>query len=246
MRGIQGELHSCRGLEPCGIIGRPDKEREETIMKLIAVNGSARPRQNTARLLEKVIEGAESQGAEAKRFDLYKMDFKGCRGCFACKRKGGKSPHRCAIRDGLAPLLDAVAGADALVVGSPIYFSEITGETRSFLERLMFQYLPYDPAVEDGTYFPRPLRTALVCTMGFPQDPIDDRLAPTARFLSQIFRAPCELLKAQGCYPFVGDYDKYEAGEDAMAALQAGHEENFPAFEQRAFELGVRLVGDGA
>lgn len=123
-------------------------------MKLIAVNGSARPRQDTARLLEKAIEGAESKGAETERFDLYKMDFKGCRGCFACKRKGGKSLHRCGIKDGLAPLLEAVAGADALVVGSPIYFSEVTGETRSGVlecaESTVRDEVHVQPGAQDG------------------------------------------------------------------------------------------------
>ena len=206
-------------------------------MKVIAVNGSPRPNHNTAQLLE----GAKSKGAEVERFDLYKLDFKGCRGCFACKRKGGKSLHKCAVHDDLTPLLEAVANADALIVGSPIYFSDMTGEARSFLERLLFQYLPYDTAVEDGTYFPRELKVGFIYTMGYPQDPINERLAPMERFAGLIFRTQPKSFKSQGCYPFLDSWEKYEA-TPIMADMLANREANFDAQIQAAFELGAALV----
>lgn len=210
-------------------------------MKVIAVNGSPRPNHNTAELLEGAMDGARSKGAEVERFDLYKLDFKGCRGCFACKRKGGKSLHRCGIKDGLAPVLEAIADADALLVASPIYFSSITGETQSFLERLLFPYLPYDTSVEDGTYFPRELKVGMLYSMGFPADPIDERLAPMERFLGLIFRTQPASLKVQGCYPFMDNWEKYEAAP-VMADLLANREANFGAQVQEAFEFGASLV----
>ena len=210
-------------------------------MKVVAVNGSPRANHNTAELLDSATEGAKSQGAEVERFDLYKLDYKGCRGCFACKRKGGKSLHKCAIKDGLTPILEAIAEADALVVGSPIYFSDITGETRSFLERLLFQYLPYDPEVEGHTYFPRELKVGIIYTMGYPQDPIDERLAPMERFLGQVFRTQVRSFKSQGCYPFADGWEKYECSP-MMADMLAAHEENFDAQRQAAFEFGAALA----
>ena len=213
-------------------------------MKVVAINGSPRANHNTAGLLDSAIEGAESQGAEVERFDLYKLDFKGCRGCFACKRKGGKSLHKCAIKDDLTPVLEAVADADALLVASPIYFSDITGEAHSFLERLLFQYLPYDTAVEDGTYFPRELKVGMLYSMGFPADPIDERLAPMERFLGLIFRTQPKSFKSQGCYPFLDSWEKYEAAP-AMADLLANREANFDAQVREAFAFGASLVSEG-
>ncbi|MBQ9000658.1 MAG: flavodoxin family protein [Eggerthellaceae bacterium] len=209
-------------------------------MKIVAVNGSPRPNHNTAELLEGAIEGARSKGAQVERIDLYKVDFKGCRGCFACKRKGGKSLHKCGIKDGLTPILEAIAQADALIVGSPIYFSDVTGETRSFLERLLFQYLPYDPEVEDHTYFPRELKVGMLYSMGIPADPIDERLAPMERFLGQVFRMQVKSLKSQGCYPFVDSWEKYECSP-MIADMLAAHEEGFGAQVKAAFELGASL-----
>ena len=56
-------------------------------MKLIAINGSPRKNQNTDTLLKEVIDGASSQGVECEMIYLYNLDFKGCKGCMACKLK---------------------------------------------------------------------------------------------------------------------------------------------------------------
>ena len=107
-------------------------------MKVIAINGSPRKKWNTARLLEHALKGAESMGAETKLIHLYDLDYKGCMSCFACKLKGGESFGRCAVNDDLAPILEEIKSADAFILGSPIYFGDVTGEMRSFLERLLF------------------------------------------------------------------------------------------------------------
>ena len=77
-------------------------------MKVMAFNGSARKSWNTATLLSKTLEGAVARGALTELVHLYDVDFKGCVSCFACKTKGGKSYGRCAVKDGLAPLLRKV------------------------------------------------------------------------------------------------------------------------------------------
>ena len=115
-------------------------------MKVIAFNGSPRKKWNTATLLAKALEGAASQGAGTELFHLYDLDFKGCISCFACKTKGGKSYGRCAVEDDLRPILKKVLKADAIILGSPIYFGTVSGEMRSFMERLLFPFRPYaDP-----------------------------------------------------------------------------------------------------
>jgi len=58
--------------------------------------------------------------------------------CFACKLKGGESFGRCAVNDDLAPVLEEIKSTDAFILGSPIYFGDVTGKMRSFLERLLF------------------------------------------------------------------------------------------------------------
>jgi hypothetical protein len=65
-------------------------------------------------------------------------------------------------------LAKKAADTDILFLGSPIYFGEVTGEMRSFMERLFFPNLTYtDPP---GTLCPRKIYTAAIYTMGAPQD----------------------------------------------------------------------------
>ena len=137
-------------------------------MRIIGINGSPRKQWNTATLLDKALEGAAAQGAETELVHLYDLDFKGCTSCLACKTRGGKSYGACAMNDGLTPVLKRIAEADALVIGSPIYFGSVTGETRSFLERLLFPYFTYTNPY--GSLFPRKIATGLIYAMNVTEE----------------------------------------------------------------------------
>ncbi len=126
-------------------------------MKIIAFNGSPRKKWNTATLLRKALEGAASQGAKTELVHLYGLDFKGCISCFACKTKGGKSYGKCAVKDDLTPVFRKIEKADAIILGSPIYFGNISGEMRSFMERLLFPYLTYTKPPQ--SLFPNRIKT---------------------------------------------------------------------------------------
>ena len=141
-------------------------------MKVMAINGSPRKNGNTATLLNKALEGASAEGAETEMIHLYDLDFKGCISCFACKRIGGKSYGRCAVKDALTPVLDKVPQADAIILGSPIYFGNVTGEMRSFMERLVFPYLVYDK--QHSMIFPKKLRNGSDLYHERPRDQAGD------------------------------------------------------------------------
>jgi multimeric flavodoxin WrbA len=61
----------------------------------------------------------------------------------ACKLKDRVS-NVCKYKDALTPVLEEIAQADGLVMGSPIYFSEVTAQLRLLLERLIFPWLSYE------------------------------------------------------------------------------------------------------
>lgn len=75
-------------------------------MKALFINGSPRKNGNTAKLLQRAMEGAEEAGAEVEWVNLYdrKLNIKGCMSCFACKVKGGKKGV-CSFKDDLLPIL---------------------------------------------------------------------------------------------------------------------------------------------
>ena len=211
-------------------------------MKMIAVNGSPRKQWNTARLLEKVVEGATSAGMNAKLVHIYDYDFKGCISCFACKRVGGTSHGRCIVRDGLTPLLDEIRYVDALVCGSPLYLMTETGEMRSFIERACFPYVCYSNP--PTTLFPRQIRNAFVYTLNAGEElaeymGLSEHLKKTKFFMEMVF-GPCEI---QVCYDTL-QYTDYEAHGNVFFdgdAKKRRREEVFPKDLEQAFELGRRM-----
>jgi len=215
-------------------------------MKMIAVNGSPRKQWNTARLLEKVVEGAKSMGMDAELVHIYDMDFKGCISCFACKRVDGASYGRCVVRDGLTPLLDEIRNADALVFGSPLYLMTETGEMRSFMERVCFPYVRYSNP--PTSLFPRRIKNAFVYTMNMGEElaesmGLEDHMKKTKFFMEMVF-GPCEM---QVCYDTL-QYEDYKAHGNVLfdgAAKKRRREEVFPKDLEQAFELGKRMaLGD--
>ena len=181
-------------------------------MKVIAINGSPRKKWNTATLLEKAIEGAASQGAEARLVHLYDLHFKGCVSCFACKTRGGESYGTCAVQDDLTPIYAEIKKASALILGSPIYFGDVTGEMRSFLERLLFPYLVYDR--QPRTLFPAKIRTAWIYTMNAPEETAKqlnyDRLFGSNESVMQMIFGHAESIMSYNTYQFP-DYSKVVA-----------------------------------
>ncbi|MCX6690262.1 MAG: flavodoxin family protein [Methanoregula sp.] len=209
---------------------------------IIAINGSPRKKWNTAMLLEKALEGAASQGRETELIHLYDLDFKGCTSCFACKLKGGKSYGRCAVRDGLTTVLDGIHDADALILGSPIYFGTVTGEMRSFMERLLFPYLVYTNP--PSSLFERKIHTAFIYTMNVSEQQMKEYgypllIAANAHVLSRTF-GHSESLYAFETLQFE-DYDKVVFSYFDPAARRERRKTVFPEDCRRAFELGVRL-----
>jgi multimeric flavodoxin WrbA len=212
--------------------------------KIIAINGSPRKTWNTATLLNKAIEGAASKGAKTNIIHLYDLDYKGCRSCFSCKLKGGKSYGRCAARDELTPVLDLIVNADALILGSPIYIGAVTGMMRSFLERLTFPYLVYDP--EHTSLFTKKMPVAFIYTMGAPESRVKEagyerQFKLMESIFTRIFGGPVESLVVTDTYQFE-DYSKYVATAFDVKAKAKRREQVFPEDCRKAFEMGVRLA----
>ena len=118
-------------------------------MKFYALNGSPRKKNNTATVLAKALEGvaAACPQAQTEMLHLYDYNYKGCISCFECKKIGGKSYGRCAVRDELAPVLEKLSQADGIIFGSPVYFSDVTGEMRSFLSVFFSHALCMTPSI---------------------------------------------------------------------------------------------------
>ncbi len=213
-------------------------------MQVIGINGSPRKQWNTATLVAKALGGAAAQGAQTELVHLYDLDFKGCTSCFACKTRGGKSYGCCAMKDGLTPLLEKIATANALVIGSPVYFGSVTGETRSFMERLLFPYLTY--TIPYGTLFPRKLATAFIYTMNVPEERSREFgyeyfIKANERYGQMLLGSSESLCAFDTCQ--VDDYAKVVIESFDPVHKAKRRAEALPLDCQRAFDLGKRLAG---
>jgi len=212
-------------------------------MNIIAINGSPRKKWNTALLLEHALEGAASRGAATEMIHLYDLDFKGCTSCFGCKLKGGKSYGKCAMNDGLTPILEKLAQADAFLLGSPIYFGTVTGEMHSFLERLLFQYLVYSRP--PGTLFGRKMPTAFIYTMNVSEEIMKEfqypvHLGVNENYLARMF-GQAETLCCFETLQFE-DYDKVVFNYFDPEERRERRRTVFPEECRKAFDLGARMA----
>jgi multimeric flavodoxin WrbA len=210
-------------------------------MSVIAFNGSPRENSTTVILLKKALEGAASRGAETQLVHLNKLSMKGCQGCFACKKRGGKSYGKCVQRDDMTPLYERIEQADAIVVGSPIYFATVTAPTKMFIERLY----PYFNYGDYSSNFPRKIKTGLIYTMGAD----DQQLTMFNRHIqfneivfSMLFGSAESLLSTDTFH--VKDYSKIVADvlEASVDRKRKHQREVFPKDCEKAFEMGAGLV----
>jgi multimeric flavodoxin WrbA len=212
-------------------------------MKVIAVNGSPRKKWNTATLLERALEGAASKGAETELVHLYDLDFKGCVSCFACKMIDGPSYGKCVVKDDLTPILKAVLDVKALILGSPIYYGTVTGEMRSFMERLFFPFSPYiDPP---GSLLPRKISTGFIYTLGATEEMAKElgfghHISWNEMILERIFGIS-ESLCSYDTYQFE-DYSKVFAPRFDPEKKAQRRREVFPLDCAKAFEMGARFA----
>jgi multimeric flavodoxin WrbA len=108
-------------------------------MKLVCLLGSPRRRGSTAAIAEDLCSRAEEHGAKVHKWALNDLDFRGCQGCMACKTR----LDHCVLTDDLAPILGEIAGAQVLVLTSPVYFGDVTSQLKQFIDRT-FSFLTPD------------------------------------------------------------------------------------------------------
>lgn len=210
-------------------------------MYVIALNGSPRPNGTTATLLGKALEGAASQGAKTELVQLNQLRMKGCQACFSCKKRGGNNYGTCAIRDGMTPLYAEIEHADAIFLGSPIYFGTVSSVTKMFIERL-FPYFTYK---DYSSMFPRKIPVGLICTLG-----ADDQQEPWFRphmqfdqMILSMLLGPAELLVSTDTL-HVNDYSEIVA-DSLVARLDQRLDHNrkvFPIDCEKAFAMGARFA----
>jgi multimeric flavodoxin WrbA len=211
-------------------------------MNVIAFNGSPRKNGATATLLHKALEGAASQGAKTEFVQLNQLNMRGCQACFSCKKRGGKSYGKCVQKDGMTPLYDKMENADAIFLGSPIYFGTVSSGTKMFIERL-FPYFSYR---DYSSLFPRKIPVGLICTLGAveQEEKVFRQHMQFNQMILSMLLGPAELLVSTDTL-HVEDYSEIVADAlEARLGQRLEHQRTvFPIDCEKAFAMGARFAG---
>lgn len=106
-------------------------------MNVTIVFGSPRKTGNTRLLVEEAIRGLQEKGINVNSFYLNEMNIKGCQACYYCK---DNDTGFCKVKDDMFQLHRAIEKSDGIIVAAPIYFSDVSAQTKIWLDR-MFPFM---------------------------------------------------------------------------------------------------------
>lgn len=219
-------------------------------MKFYIINSSPRKNYNTSKLLDKSAQAIKDTLSEkvddvqVEEIHLYDLNYTGCRSCFLCKQKEGPFYARCPVNDDIKDVLEDMQKCDGIIFGTPVYFADINGMLRSFIERLCFPQFPY--ADIDITEKRMPI--GIIYNMNIKEDnpsipfynSVFDFLEEM--FLGRVFSKPYSL-KVYDTYQF-DDYSKYVNTWFDEEDKRQNREIQFPKDLKEAYNMGVKIAED--
>ncbi|MFZ7125823.1 MAG: flavodoxin family protein [Desulfobacterales bacterium] len=106
-------------------------------MKAIAINGSHRKGKNTAAMLGLVLDVLEQGGVATELLEVSDLNIEFCNACNRCLRK-----TECSIQDDDMPMVGRkLMAADAVIIGSPVYFSNVTSRLKRLMDRTRWMHM---------------------------------------------------------------------------------------------------------
>jgi putative NADPH-quinone reductase len=197
--------------------------------KIIAIVGSYRKGGIVDSAIDAILRTAAEKGAEVEKIYLTDQHIEFCTNCRTCTQAQGAQRGTCIQKDDMDALLAKIEKADALVLGSPTNFFNVTAVTRRFIERLVcYAFWPWGqkgPAMRSRE---KRKKAVLVTSSAMP--------APLARFFAGSLRILKIAAETLGAKP-IGTLSV------GMAALTETQELS-PAIVEKARKLGHRLGSD--
>ncbi len=134
---------------------------------VLILSGSPRKGGNSDLLCDEFMRGAKEAGHEVTKINVADKKIAPCRACYACKGTG-----KCAIKDDMADILQAMIDADVLVLASPVYFYSIDAQLKALIDRTVARWLE----VKDKEFYyiatcadteKESIETTLACFRGY-------------------------------------------------------------------------------
>ena len=111
-------------------------------MKVLVLNGSPRPKGNTAQMIGAFKAGAEAAGHTVDVVDVCRKNIHGCLACEYCHTKG---EGKCVQKDDRQEVYDLLKEAEVLVIASPIYYHGLSGQIKCTIDRFYSAAYPNKP-----------------------------------------------------------------------------------------------------
>ncbi len=208
-------------------------------MKIVAYNGSPKGKNSATHvMLQEILKGAEEQGAEVVNYILAEKNIHHCKGCFHCWYV---EKNKCVIQDDMEEAMSHFKDLDILILGTPLYFDNVSGMLKVFLDRCI-AYGSYfiekdehgeskhiDAYKEKHEGKPAP-RIIIVSNGGFPEKSqfqalefMMDRMARnmSSEVIAKVFRGqgPLLTLKNEQLKPIIDNYRELlrQAGREIAA-----------------------------
>ncbi len=105
-------------------------------MNVLGILGSPRRGGNAEELLDKALEGAKAAGASCEKICLNELSIRPCQECGGCDLTG-----ECVIRDDMDAVYGKVDSADGIILASPIFFGELTAQTKAMIDRFQARWV---------------------------------------------------------------------------------------------------------
>ena len=124
-------------------------------MKVLMINGSPRQKGNTSTALDEIARQLEKHGIDSETVWIGNKPVRGCIACNTCKGK----PGACVFDDDICNGISAkMNGADALVVGFPVYWGQPNGAVLSIVQRMLYS--------NGAAFAGKPAAAVAVCRRG--------------------------------------------------------------------------------
>ena len=182
------------------------------------INGSTRENGNTDRIIRHFVRGVREAGGQAAQIKLRDKNIGQCVGCCECRGRG-----RCGSDDDMTGLRRRIERSGLLVFASPVYWCEVTGLLKTFIDRLYFYHHPGNAALVAGK------KSLVVLTMG-EADNIDYESEVVLEFFRRVFSS----LKIQWLDTLL-----------FPALMEKGDLIKKPEFSRIAFEAGKKYGKPG-
>ena len=191
-------------------------------MRILALNGSPRQSGTVASLLELVMEPLKAEH-DVEKIDVCNLNMKCCTGCMACRDKG-----TCVLpEDDAHGIGRKIQAANALIVGSPTYWGNMSGPLKLLFDRNVFVFMGESPM---GIPVPRQKgkRAVIVtaCTTPWPFDVVFSQSRGALRAIREVLH-----------------YGGYKVGGSVVKSGSKSNRVISERLKRKARRLGVRLPG---